>query len=221
MKRTREKLHSTYLFPSIVLLLVAQPVVAALFATNSELLTLPTAVTLGAVSWSLDSSGRWFRAGLALALAAIASVLVHQLTLDSVLPVVTGACVISLGVLCIALGVRSLLRSTQVTAEKLLTAMSVYLLIGAIFGVAFALLHRIDPACFRGVDSDVMSADTADFLYFSLGTLTTTAYGDILPVHPIARLLANIEAVVGQMYLAVLVARLVSGYRANRDSAEG
>jgi hypothetical protein len=47
-------------------------------------------------------------------------------------------------------------------------------------------------------------------LYFSLTTLTTTGYGDIVPVDPFARSLANLEAVIGPFYLAITVARLVT-----------
>lgn len=50
----------------------------------------------------------------------------------------------------------------------------------------------------------------ASCFIFSLTTLTSTGYGDILPVHPLARSLANLEAVIGQLLLAVLLARLVS-----------
>ena len=47
------------------------------------------------------------------------------------------------------------------------------------------------------------------FLYFSFVTLTTLGYGDITPVHPLARSMATIEALTGQLYIAVLVARLI------------
>jgi len=49
-----------------------------------------------------------------------------------------------------------------------------------------------------------------DLIYFSFVTLTTTGYGDIVPVHPYARSLANIEAVIGELYPATLLARLVT-----------
>ena len=52
--------------------------------------------------------------------------------------------------------------------------------------------------------------DLATMLYFSLTTLTTTGYGDIVPLDPFARGLANLEAVLGQFYLALTVARLVA-----------
>ena len=50
----------------------------------------------------------------------------------------------------------------------------------------------------------------AALLYFSFSTLTTLGYGDIVPLHPLARNLANLEAVIGQLYPATLLARLVS-----------
>ena len=53
-------------------------------------------------------------------------------------------------------------------------------------------------------------------LYFRLASLTTTGYGDIVPLNPFARSLANLEAVVGQFYLAVTVARLVTLEMADR-----
>ena len=53
---------------------------------------------------------------------------------------------------------------------------------------------------------------TSHFLYYSFVTLTTLGYGDITPVHPVARMLSYLEAVIGQLYLAVLVASLVGRY---------
>jgi hypothetical protein len=217
MRQTREKVHSTYLFPSIVLLLIAQPVFATLYASESDLLALPVAATLAAVGWSLDATGRWFRVCLWLGLAAIAMTAAHELIPDPTLVIATTVCLIALGVLCICLGIRVLFRSPEVTVENLLTAMSVYLLIGVSFGLTFELMYRIDPAWLHGVSPGGRAATTAALLYFSIGTLTTAAYGDIAPVHPIARLLANVESVMGQMYLAVLVARLVSGYAPRRS----
>jgi hypothetical protein len=58
--------------------------------------------------------------------------------------------------------------------------------------------------------SDGGPGDLAPILYFSLTTLTTTGYGDIVPLDPFARSLANLESVIGQFYLAITVARLVT-----------
>jgi voltage-gated potassium channel Kch len=64
--------------------------------------------------------------------------------------------------------------------------------------------HAFNPAIERSQSGSVAS------LYFSLTTLTSTGYGDIAPVHPLARSLANLEAVVGELFPSILLARLVT-----------
>ena len=59
-----------------------------------------------------------------------------------------------------------------------------------------------------------------ELVYFSLTTLTSTGYGDILPVHPAARSLANLEAVIGQLFLAILLGRLVSQHNNSREKPQ-
>lgn len=217
MQRSRENVHSKYLFPAIVILLIAQPVVASVFAGASDLLAAPLIVTLVAMIWSLDASARWLRLGVALGIAALVTFLAGQVLARPELGVASGAFTGLLGGLCVLLGVITLFRSSEITFSSLLIAISVYLLMGATFGLVYDLLHQIEPRWFHGVTPTGRAAVTAEMVYFSLGTLTGTAYGDILPVHPIARVITNVEAVVGQMYIAVLVARLVSSYVGERD----
>lgn len=96
---------------------------------------------------------------------------------------------------------------TGVTAELIAGSVAVYLLLGIVFSFLFGLLHSLAPDAF--VFADRAGHGDPDFYYFSLVTLTTLGYGDILPLHPIARSLAASEAVIGPLYLTVLVARLV------------
>ena len=100
------------------------------------------------------------------------------------------------------------LRSGPVTFHRLHGAVAAYLLLGIIWAYAYALVALLGPGAFSG------PASAADgpraFFYFSFVTLTTVGYGDVLPVHPAARSLATLEAVTGPLYLAILIARLVS-----------
>jgi hypothetical protein len=81
-------------------------------------------------------------------------------------------------------------------------------LLGVIWAVAYFLVELLHQGAFSGA---VRAEDGArGFLYLSFVTLTTVGYGDALPVHPIARSLAMLEAVTGPLYLTVLLARLVS-----------
>lgn len=99
----------------------------------------------------------------------------------------------------------------RVTSHRLQGAVVIYLNIATIFASAFSLIRELDPAAFAGPSSATSDAgELATMLYFSLTTLTTTGYGDIVPVDPFARSLANLEALIGQFYLAITVARLVT-----------
>lgn len=85
-------------------------------------------------------------------------------------------------------------------------------LVEAAWGSIYVLVARMSPGAFSGVAASSQPLHGFDALYFSLITLTTAGYGDIAPVSGPARMLAMLEAVTGTMYMAALVARLVSGY---------
>ena len=106
------------------------------------------------------------------------------------------------------------IRSKRVTADTIFGAIAVYLLFGVIVAMMFQFLNNISPG---SVVASVGEAKTiverydqfGDILYFSFVTLTSVGYGDLTPIGPAARSLAMFEGVVGQLYLAVLIARLV------------
>jgi hypothetical protein len=99
-------------------------------------------------------------------------------------------------------------RSGPITFHRIQGAVAAYLLLGVIWAFAYSLVELLRPGSFSG---PVRAADGArGWLYFSFVTLTTVGYGDILPVHPVARSLAILEAVTGPLYLTILLARLVS-----------
>lgn len=101
------------------------------------------------------------------------------------------------------------LRPGRVDFDKLAGAMCGYLMIGVAFQNLFMLVEIRAPGSISFPDTSV---SRAGMLYFSYVTLTTLGYGDVLPVSSQARSLAMIEAVTGVMFLAILVARLVSLY---------
>lgn len=81
-----------------------------------------------------------------------------------------------------------------------------YLMIAIVYALAYGIVDGLVLESF----SSGMVDPTNDYLYFSLVTMTTLGYGDIAPIHPLTRSLATTEAVIGQFYVAVIVARLVS-----------
>jgi len=121
--------------------------------------------------------------------------------------------VLTVAFVSVASGMFSYLRSaTEVYAGHLYIATSIYLLLAVIFYCIYSAAAAFDPHAFVETTIGPTHAP-ADLLYFSLVTLTTLGYGDIVPVGRFVRMLAGLEAGTGVMYVAVTVATLVSGYR--------
>ena len=99
----------------------------------------------------------------------------------------------------------------RITSRRLQGAVVVYLNLALIFASVFSLIWELRPASFNNLSlADGVPAELDTMMYFSLTTLTTTGYGDIVPVDPFARSLANLKSVLGQFYLAITIARLVT-----------
>lgn len=113
--------------------------------------------------------------------------------------------------------IRFVLSYKRVTADKIYGAICGYLLIGIIWAFIYTTIENAAPASFsftHGVHADYYHSFShrfyfGQFIYYSFVTLTTTGYGDISPTSNLARVFSALEAVVGQLYVAVLIARLV------------
>lgn len=102
----------------------------------------------------------------------------------------------------------------RVTAHRVRGAVLLYLNIAALFAIIFGAILSHWPGSIvltNGAQMTIGSgARSAALTYFSLATLTTTGFGDIVPVLPLARSLANLESVIGQLFPATLLARIVA-----------
>jgi hypothetical protein len=98
----------------------------------------------------------------------------------------------------------------EVNFHRIVGAILLYMLIAIAFMSFFMLIGLLTPDAFNGLVLKDNQKISSGLIYFSFTTLTTTGYGDIVPVHPVARSLCNIEAVIGQLFPATLLARLVS-----------
>ena len=103
-------------------------------------------------------------------------------------------------------------RKGPVTGHRVRGAVAGYLLLGLSCAYAYALIDFLIPGAFQMPAADLQSrkAQSDAFLYFSIVTLTTLGYGDITAVHPVARSVVMIEALLGQLDPAILIARLVT-----------
>jgi hypothetical protein len=99
----------------------------------------------------------------------------------------------------------------RITFHRLQGAVVIYLSLATLFAAVYGLIWELSPDAFLNlVAPEGDPKEVAVMLYFSLTTLTTTGYGDIVAVDPFARSVANLESVLGQFFLAITVARLVT-----------
>ena len=103
-------------------------------------------------------------------------------------------------------------REGSVTGHRVRGAIAAYLLLALCFSLAYDLIEYVHPGSFTLPLGGAQGIQTrsALFLYFSVVTLTTVGFGDITAVHPVARSLVMVEALVGTLYPAILLARLVT-----------
>ena len=124
---------------------------------------------------------------------------------------------------------RSVLEQRQVTGETISMAISVYLLMGVTWAMLYVVILETNPQSlyfqqFPGLSIDVAPSAHTNlllFVYFSLSTLSTLGFGDIMPVSLPARYAAVAEGITGQLYLAILVARLVSMQLSESRKSDG
>lgn len=111
---------------------------------------------------------------------------------------------------------RRVFKDGPITVHRVVGSIVVYLLIGIAFGEAARFTALLDPGAYTSGTFERI--ERPELYYFSLVTLTTTGYGDITPLHPMARSLAVLEALTGQLFPAILIARLVSQELMSRES---
>jgi Ion channel len=124
---------------------------------------------------------------------------------------------------CIVAILRFVFRAKRVTVDSIFGAIAAYLLIAALFAIVHMLLLHWDPGSFRIPDAkpEAPGVVRSDLLYFSLVTIVTLGYGDIVPVSSVARMVSAFEGVVGQFYVAAVVAMLVARYISQAIEQDG
>ena len=194
------------LFYTLLLTMVAAPVVAA-FELKGSLMEFFLAANLLAAVMPV-SAGKGRRILLAiLTVVWLARPATAWFDHSSLAAITLGMWTL-IGLFAAAVALRFAMRAPLVDAEHLYAALSAYLLAGIFFGLFYWVLQQSWPGTFAITgDFSRMSA-----IYFSFVTIATLGYGDIVPRTDVARGLAIVEGVGGQLFLAVMVARLVSLY---------
>ena len=213
-----ERTNFFYLLIALLILLIVIPLADDLNLVSAPIvrgLVFSGLLVIGV--WSLRGGGRYFTVGMAF---VVVGVILNVIAINMSSPFFQYASILSLiGFLVVAISftMKQVAIGTDITANRLVGAICVYILLGVIWAMFYTLVNTISPGSFAGFSSTENLGWDSEWLYFSFVTMTTLGYGDILPVSATARGLAYMQAVVGQFYIAVLVAGLVGAYVAKRN----
>jgi hypothetical protein len=213
LNRLRERWNDPLLTTLTVLLILMLFVFAPLQAIGIKLFQV-----LGFVSALAIIGGVFLMSGSpAVVVALLAAFImagtaaISRLNLPSVLDVylLSGAFLI-MGIVLSCVVARAVFSPGRVNYHRIIGAILVYLSIALTFVALYSIVGLIVPNAFSGMTFEDDPALASKVIYFSFVTLTSTGYGDVFPLHPVARSLCNLETIIGQLYPATLLARLVS-----------
>lgn len=208
-----------FLLGGLCLLLLTAPVVSEL---RGPLWVIDLEISISGLLlvgvWSLYRSRRSLYLGLVLVAVSVLSTLVSVvLGYESVRWLPLLSLLIFLGLSCVV-ALRQVVAPGPVDLNRIVGAVCVFLMLGVIWAVLYYLLETIVPGSFSGLDSDSEPLWFWRLIYFSFITLTTLGYGDTTPANAFSEPLAYFEAIVGQFYIAVVVASLVGSYMAGQEN---
>ncbi len=196
------------LFYTLIAVLGAGPLVAA-FGLDHNWIRLFLELNLFVAVFGFPATRRSGVLRFGLAIAVVARLLAfvvegHPINLATRPIVIVVALLATVGAL------RFALRTQRVDTEHVYAALDAYLLIGIFAGLLHHLIEEIVPGSYVSGGAALPDFSFTTAIYFSFVTLATLGYGDIVPQTDVARGVTVVEAIVGQLYLAVLIARLVS-----------
>ena len=203
----------SYLLVALLILIIGVPI-----AYDLELISLPISRVLGVSSvlaigvGSLRGSGRLFHVGIFLVVAGIVLSVLSVAGDNDTLHFISQLTLFVFLLLATFNAMRQVAVGNEINPNRIVGAVCVYLLLGVMWSIAYSALEYSQPGSFKGLTELASPAWNPDWIYFSFVTITTLGYGDITPLTQTARSLSFAEAIVGQFYIAVLVAGLVSAY---------
>jgi hypothetical protein len=216
-----QECNFTYMLIALMIFLIGVPA-----ATDLELLPVAMIDMVGNSAllaigiWSLRGTGRAFYAAMAFASAAIILNSVHFAFPGPTLFMLARTSSLAYLLLATVASFVKIAGTNNMSGNRIIGAICVYFLLGVIWSQLYLMLEFAVPDSFGGLTGDTSVSHNPDWVYYSFVTLTTLGYGDILPLSFLARALAYMEAVVGQFYIAVLVAGLVSAYIAEKQGTQ-
>jgi Ion channel len=214
-RRALSRQHGYGVVLALVLASAAFQVAAPLDSDWARLVSIGLgAATLVTAVWAARAQRRVAYAAAAatvlLALVALVVLIVEGDVPEATAGLVNGLLIACAPAVIVAGVVRDLRAERAVTVRTLSGVLCIYLLLGMFFSLLGSAVAAIQDEPYFAGEPD---ATRSDFLYFSYVTLSTTGYGDLSPVNDIGRMLAVIEALIGQIYLVTVVAMIVANLR--------
>ena len=202
--RLRDPLLTALTILLVIMIFVIAPLHAAGIIQSRGYGIGVALVLIGAVLVMSGSALAVIAMLIALGLVVVANTLPQPSSLD--IPLHAGAWV-TLGIALLWVVARTVFAPGRVTYHRIIGAILLYLTIGVLFVGLFAIIALLVPGSF----SEVLDpSEASNLIYFSFVTLASVGYGDIVALHPLARSLCNVEAIIGQLFPATLLARLVT-----------
>jgi Ion channel len=222
ISRHSKRSKFSYLFATLISLIVLFPYLAKP-GLSTVIFRLLSALTFVAAVYAVSDKRTQWITGLLLAIPTAALntwLALHPSSSSLAIPGLVST-LIFLGFTLVTL-LRAVLSTETVTRDTIYGALSVYLLMAFVWGIAYLLLETLQPG---GLSMDIArhpnhKVDWFDCMFYSFVTLTSLGYGDMVPISAQCRSLSVLEAVSGIMYVAVLVARLVGLYAARKSEAQ-
>lgn len=214
------KNNFSYLLVALLILIIGVPV-----AYDLELISLPLSKVLGISSLlaigvgSLRGAGRLFHVAIFLVVVGIILNILSVALDNDALHIISQLTLFVFLLLATFNTLRKVAVGNDISLNRIVGAVCVYLLLGVMWSIAYSVLEYLQPGSFKGLTELATPAWNPDWIYFSFVTITTLGYGDITPLTQTAKSLTFSEAIVGQFYIAVLVAGLVSAYISARQNS--
>lgn len=204
----------SFLLVALLVFLIGVPIAIDLEIFSSEILRAISYSALLAIGlWSLRSSGRVFSAAIAFVIVGIVLNILFAYYKQTVFQTFSTIALLAFLFLATGTAMKQIAVGNNMSANRIVGAICVYLMLGVIWALSYGLLELMIPGSFGGLTEGAATLSwSPDWVYFSFVTITTLGYGDVLPLTFFSRTLAYFEAIVGQFYLAVLVAGLVGAH---------
>ncbi|WNC73003.1 potassium channel family protein [Thalassotalea psychrophila] len=217
MSKMTQNDNFIYLTYSLILLLLGMALAQQFFDPSVQrLMQSATVVTLLVAVWGVKDEQYIFRKGFIFPVAIILTSLFSYYLDNLDLNYAHLLLLLVFFIITAYQTAKQVIFTGEIDGNKILGAICLYILLGLIWALIYTLVHLMSVQAFNGMpDSKLWYETMPDFVYFSFVTLTTLGFGDISPSMPVTRFLVYLEAIVGQFYLAILVASLVGSKISN------